>query len=159
MEEGRVGRLDVALRDDRRVVHHAVEFTVSLHREVDQALRAAGRGQVFDVDDAVGRADLGEGRFREILLQAMDDDLGAFAHAALGDGLADAGGAAGDEDDFILEAHGQTGLRTDFTTSPLCIFSKAVCQSVMGQTPPMIGRTSNWPLAMRAMTRSQMGQL
>ena len=143
MEEGRVGRLDVALRDDGRVVHHAVEFTVSLHREVDQALRAAGRGQVFDVDDAVGRADLGEGRFREILLQAMDDDLGAFAHAALGDGLADAGRTAGDEDDFVLEAHAQTGLRTDFTTSPLCIFSKAVCQSVMGQTPPMIGRTSN----------------
>jgi hypothetical protein len=37
----------------------------------------------------------------------MDDDAGALCDATLGDGSADAGGAASDEDDFVLEAlHG-----------------------------------------------------
>ena len=52
-----------------------------------------------------------------------------------------------------------TGLSMLFTISPRCIFSNAVCHSVIGHIPPIMGFTSNCPLAISAITRSHMGQL
>ena len=51
------------------------------------------------------------------------------------------------------------GARTLFTTCPACISSNASCHFSSGQTPPMIGLTSSWPLVSSARTRSQIGQL
>ena len=50
-------------------------------------------------------------------------------------------------------------LSTLFTTSPWCILLKASSQSSNDHTPPMMWDTSSWPLAIRAITRSQIGQL
>jgi hypothetical protein len=45
----------------------------------------------------------------------VDDNLRAFADATLGDRFADAGGTAGDENDFLGETH--DGMEID-TTPP-----------------------------------------
>ena len=50
------------------------------------------------------------------------------------------------------------GRRTALTTWPWCICSNASCHCSKGHTPPMMGRTSNWPLAIKAKTRSQIAQ-
>ena len=51
------------------------------------------------------------------------------------------------------------GVSTAFTISHECIVSKASRQSGKLQVPPMDGATSNCPLAIMAMTASQVGQL
>jgi hypothetical protein len=73
-------------------------------------------------------------RFRiivfSIIAETLDDPTEANVRAKIG---------------VLMEslARHYTGRSTLFTTSPLCIFSKASCHSVTGQTPPMMGFTSN----------------
>ena len=54
---------------------------------------------------------------------------------------------------------GDYGVNTAFTISQECMVSKAVFHWSSGQVPPRAGATSSCPLAIMAMTVSQMGQL
>src|SRR5580698_2720592 len=94
-----------------------------------------------------------------VFFESMNNYFRSFGDAANGYSFSNSGCAAGYDNYFMEQPHFQTGLRTLFTISPLCIFSKASCQSVIGHIPPMIGFTSSMPLDSNEITFSQTGQL
>src|SRR5690606_4950388 len=106
-EEGRVGAVEVARGDDGGVVDDGVEAPEPLHREGDEALGAAFRDEILDVEDGAVGTDLGDDLLAQLGLEPVDDDAGALDGALDGDGPADAGAASGDDDDFMGEAHGR----------------------------------------------------
>jgi hypothetical protein len=104
-KEGRVGALEIARGDDGGVVDDGVEAAETLESEGYEACGTAFFGEVFDVEGGGIGADLRDGFFPEITLEPVDDDPGSLGGALLRDGFPDAGAAAGDEDDFVGEAH------------------------------------------------------
>jgi hypothetical protein len=76
------------------------------HGLLDEHLRRIFLREVFEHEHRLVRAELRERFLAEIGLQAVDEHFRAFGDATLRDGLADAGDAAGDEDDFVFESHG-----------------------------------------------------
>jgi hypothetical protein len=74
--------------------------------KVDGGAAGFGVGEL-GLEEVAGKAvlfELGEQRLHGRGDAADDDDLCAFGEAGAGDGLADAGGAAADEDDVVFEA-------------------------------------------------------
>ena len=63
-------------------------------------------GWVGKVGDDEGRVEVGGDNFTEAGFESVDEHAGAFGRATAGDGFADAGRTAGDDDDFVGETHG-----------------------------------------------------
>ena len=112
-EPFRVGVVDVAEADLCGVVHHGVEFAKGCYGFLDEHLRRVFITEVFENEHGFVRAEFGKRLFAEIGFEAVDEHACAFGDATLRDGLADAGDAAGDEDDFVFEAHGWNGYDQD----------------------------------------------
>jgi hypothetical protein len=112
-EEGRVGALEIARSDDGGIVDDGIETAEALDREGDKARRTSLVGKILDVEDGAVGTDLRDGLLAKIPFEPVDDDTGAFGGALLRDRFADAGATAGDEDDFVGEAHliSDLGLR------------------------------------------------
>ena len=102
---------DRLLRIDRGgVVHHAHR---ACRRPRSRPRPSAGRrGRIGDVVDVQRRAarKLGHQRLAPLLVAAVDQHAGAFGHRAPGNRLADAGGAAGDQNDFVFQTHGEVAV-------------------------------------------------
>src|SRR5690606_11091210 len=117
-----------------------VESAKGLHRQGDEASGASFAGEVLDVEDGVLRAPFRDEGLPRFALQSVDEDAGALPDTLRGDGLADAGATAGDEDDFLCEAHGgraafaafrpgyssQTGLSDRWRSRPACRRSRGL---------------------------------
>jgi len=92
------------------IVDEAEEAAVGAADVVDSVLALGGVGEVgFDeVAFAAGVEHFGEEVFDVVGGAADDDDGGALVEAGAGDSLADAGAAAGDEDDAVVKAQVQS---------------------------------------------------
>ena len=104
--------MDVALGDQRGIVHHGIQPAKAGEGKIDQTLRTALVGDILDVENRVIRPQIRSHRRSQTGFQSVDDNPRAFADATLGDGLADASGTAGDEDDFLGETHDGMEIKT-----------------------------------------------
>lgn len=100
------GVLHISHQHQARVSHHRVDAAKLVNSGLDEAVEVGGVGGVgLHSNGTVCAKRLDEGVGGRGIGAVVDDDAGAFLVEALGAGLADAVGGAGDEDDFVLEGH------------------------------------------------------
>ena len=111
LEEIARRRGEIPRGDDRRIVDDSIEPAKRVDGQVDKPLGTAGIGKLLDMDDRpsfpVSGHDLRGDGAGQVGLEAMDDDARPLGSSAAGDRRADASGAAGDDHDFLCQAHGQ----------------------------------------------------
>src|SRR5690606_3048479 len=103
------GRLRAA---DAGVVDGVVQLAERLHGEGDSFFIVFGGGAVGNERSgfAFGAGDFVDHALGGAAIDVGDDNFDAEPGKLLGDGLADAGAAAGDESDFVFERHGRAPL-------------------------------------------------
>ena len=89
------------------VVEENVEASEGAYGFIDGAAAFGGLANVGAQEDGLPAAfqDLFDNGVAALLVAAGDGDFGAFPGEEQGGGFADAGGASGDERDFVLQAH------------------------------------------------------
>ena len=102
---------DLLIPQQARVRVDAIQPAEMRHRQIDGGLHVRFLRHVAEMKNAVV-AFIDETLGHDFPLLGLDrhgDDLGALPGEKLGAGQADAGGAAGDEDDFVFEV-GHAGV-------------------------------------------------
>ncbi|HTU27516.1 MAG TPA: hypothetical protein VMF30_19055, partial [Pirellulales bacterium] len=89
-----------AANDESRVVDQSVQTAEGSDRRRDDALGGGRIGEIVDYQRC-SIAELGSQCFTTGAIAPMQDDARPLGDAAPGEGLADARGAAGDQNDFI----------------------------------------------------------
>jgi hypothetical protein len=89
----------VCARRERGVVHHGVEPAKSVERRAHELRRTRRIGEIARMEDRAFSAEFGRKR------AAVQRDFCALARKHPRHRRADAGGAAGDEDDLFRESH------------------------------------------------------
>ena len=111
IKEGNVGVFKMSSGGEGRVVDEAVESAEAGEGVLGDLGGRVGVLEVALNEGGVIRAEFcaeGLGTFE---VASVEDDFGAFGDEEAGHGGADTGGAAGDEDDLVLESHNCSGRR------------------------------------------------
>jgi hypothetical protein len=95
----------VCARRERGVVHHGVEPAKSVERRAHELRRTRRIGEIARMEDRAFSAEFGRKRAAARGVAAVQRDFCALARKHPRHRRADAGGAAGDEDDLFRESH------------------------------------------------------
>jgi hypothetical protein len=106
VEEGRVCVVDVGPRRQGRVVDERVEPAEAGRGGGGELRRAPLVGQVARQERGAVRPELPPQALAACRVAAVEDDAGPLLHEASRHRGADAGGAAGDQDDALVQSHG-----------------------------------------------------
>lgn len=100
------GVFHVSHQHQARICHDGVDATELVDGGLDETVDVVDVGGIgLHGNGTICAKGVDKGVGGQCIVSVVDDDAGAFLVEALGAGLADAVGGAGNEDDFVLKRH------------------------------------------------------